>query len=135
MKTKFERAIDTIEYIYEEGDIDLIFFGHIVSMISFDEDSNLLPKTPLRRLADGFKLVSFLVSSNDFYVAQTVGYPDGSYEDFRFASLDEFQEMASQLFREGGLDDIDFKVGSWVRKTKIGTPAPPIPPEIVDLFE
>lgn len=130
-----DHANETVKYIYQEGDIDLIFFGHILSMVSADAEDIPLKKNPERRLSDAIKLVDFLVSSGDFYVGRTVMQQDGTYSDVPFENgFQDFLGAVNETFSQKGIDDIDLLTGSWIKKTQVGRDAPPISSEISSLF-
>ncbi|MBB3457258.1 hypothetical protein FHT86_005576 [Rhizobium sp. BK313] len=135
MNTSEQRANDIVNYLYDEGDIDLTFFGHILGMVSADENDVSFEKSAEQRLSDAITLVDFLVSSGDFYVGQTMGKQDGKYIDVPLSGgLEEFRNEAMDIFAKEGIDGDNLIVFSWIKKKKIGKKAPPLPGHIIDLF-
>ncbi|MFS8057227.1 hypothetical protein QD357_31180 [Rhizobium sp. BR 317] len=129
-----QHAYETIRYIYREGDIDLIFFGQILGMVSNDPDDAPLNKAPEQRIADAISLVEFLVSTGDFYVGRTSKGSNGKYADIPFAGISEFKEMVGNIFLNEGLDGDNLITCSWIRKLTIGSKPPAIPNRVVELF-
>ncbi|NTJ02366.1 hypothetical protein G6K93_18490 [Agrobacterium rhizogenes] len=136
MIENIQHALDTIGFIYREGDIDLIFFGHILGMVSNDAEDLPLNKTPARRVADAISLVEFLVSTGDFYVGHTIRGAEGKYTDVPFPrGISEFKEIINDIFLEEGLDGDNLIVSSWIRKLNIGSEPPVIPNRILEIFK
>lgn len=128
-------AIDMLDYLYEEGDRDLIFFGQILGVVSYDRNDRLFDKTPERRIADAIKLVDYLISSGDFKAGQTQKQQDGSYTHIFFQNeLHEFGMNANVMFSQNGIDDVDLNSGIWLKKVRIGQSVSAIPNEILALF-
>lgn len=128
-------ASDMLKYLYEEGDRDLIFFGQILGVVSYDENDNLFRKTPERRLSDAIKLVNYLISLGDFDIGRTLKQKDGEYINVLYKNgLSEFLINANELFSKNGIDDIDLNSGIWLKKLHIGQSISRIPNEITELF-
>jgi len=130
-----QRANDIVNYLYEEGDIDLTYFGHILGMVSADQDDIPFDKTPEQRLADAITLVEFLVCSGDFYIGHTLGKEDGKYIDAPLSGgLEQFKIEAMDFFEREGIDSDNLIIFSWVKKVNIGKKPQDIPERIVALF-
>ncbi len=132
---KNQYASDMLNYLYEEGDRDLIFFGQILGVVSYDENDNLFSKTSERRFNDAIKLVNYLISLGDFDIGRTLKQKDGTYINVIYNNgLSEFLLNANELFSKNGIDDMDLNSGIWLKKLHIGQSKSRIPNKITELF-
>jgi hypothetical protein len=135
MNNSKKRANDIVNYLYAEGDIDLTYFGHILGMVSANENDIAFDKSAEQRLMDAITLVEFLVSSGDFYIGHTLGKQDGKYVDAALSGgLEQFKSEAMDIFEKEGIDSDSLIIFSWIKKINIGKKAPSIPERIIELF-
>lgn len=124
-----------LQYIYNEGDIDIIFFGQIIGVVSFDENDLSFGKAPLKRLADGLALVNYLVSIGDFFLGENRRLAGGGIVcEICSDGFQRFSELANSFFLRGGIDDVDLNSGIWLKKNQVGKLPPRVPLEIDALF-
>ncbi|MEC4720259.1 hypothetical protein RY831_13940 [Noviherbaspirillum sp. CPCC 100848] len=129
-------VIDMVDYLYEEGDRDLIFFGQILGVVSYDENDNPFDKTPEKRMSDAIKLANYLISSDDFCLGKTVKQQDETYQYRVYEEgFQKFCEDVTRAFSSNGIDDVDLNAGIWLKKLKIGQRRTAIPREIMEMFE
>lgn len=131
----FEYATTMLSHLYEEGDRDMIFFGQILGMVSYDNDDRLFSKTPEKRLDDAFKLVKYLIQSRDFHVGKTIKKCNETCSLISYGSgFEEFYVDAMKMFLHNGINDVDLNSALWLRKNHIGQPLPVISPVVFDFF-
>lgn len=129
-------AMEMFDDLYGEGDRDIVFFGHILGMVTYDQDDVALGKRPAKRLEDAITLVSYLVSEKDFPIGCAQEGMNGEvfYVPFE-RGLEGFKKCVTEIFEEKGIDHINLFVGTYLQKTHL-TPAPKsLPDFIVDLFK
>ncbi|MGO7402874.1 hypothetical protein [Rhizobium ruizarguesonis] len=51
-----------MDYLYDEGDRDIIFFGFIIGVVSFDREDNPYEKSEADRFNHSLRLANFLIS-------------------------------------------------------------------------
>ncbi|RXZ36329.1 hypothetical protein D9O50_07255 [Oxalobacteraceae bacterium CAVE-383] len=132
--TNSEYAVDMLNYFYEEGDRDLIFFGQILGAVSYDDEDRLFDKTPEQRMTDAIKLVNYLISLGDFDVGRTIEQDGTCTYSFYKNGFQEFCVAANEMFSKNGIDNINLHAEIWLKKIHVGLPAPTIPNDIVKLF-
>jgi hypothetical protein len=133
--TNSQYAFDMLDYLYEEGDRDLIFFGQILGMVSYDRNDNLVDKSPEKRIADAIKLVEYLISDGGFEAGQTVKRQDGTFVyDLYQGGLREFCMHVNEMYAQYGIDGVDLNSAIWLKKSQPGRPESTVPPEIIELF-
>ncbi|PDV86525.1 hypothetical protein CO652_20875 [Rhizobium sp. H4] len=125
-----------VDYLYDEGDRDIIFFGHILGIVSYDRKDIAYDKSESTRFCHGIKLANFLVSGGDFSPGISVRQTDGSFRKSLYTGgFEEFRKKLERLFDESGIDNIDLVAGPWLIKNYIGRSAPAIPDSVAELFE
>ncbi|MBD9597789.1 hypothetical protein IB270_33740 [Ensifer sp. ENS05] len=129
------RAQKAFEYLYDEGDIDIILLGYILGLVSSDESDVSYEKSDDRRLEDAIKVIKYLVSTNDFEVGRTVVDGRGNFQYEAFNDIEEFVEIAQKNFEKGGIDDIELITETWLRKSCKGSRPKNIPKYIQSIFE
>ena len=128
-------ASDVLDYFYEEGDRDLIYFGDIIGEVSYDANDVKFAKTDEQRFMDACRLVRYLTDSHDFDVGTNLELHGEVMEYVPFiGGYEEFFAIASRLFSEKGIDDMELDFAGWLRKKKKGKPAPPATDDIAKLF-
>ncbi|EJJ31135.1 hypothetical protein [Rhizobium sp. CF142] len=128
-------AKDVVDDIYDEGDRDIIFFGHILSFVTYDKDDKPYDKSPDEVYNDAKELSKFLISNGDFSPGLSVRQPDGSFKNVLFeGGFDEFNTYLNNVLSEGGIDCIDLIAGPWLMKNNIGESAPIVPGYVADIF-
>jgi hypothetical protein len=124
-----------LQYIYGEGDVDIIFFGQIIGVVSYDENDFPFGKTPSKRFDDGIALVNYLVSIGDFFLGENRKIDgDGVIGEICSGGFQRFFEVANSFFLRGGIDDVDLNSGIWLKKAQVGKLPPQVPLEIDALF-
>ncbi len=129
-------ATDTLDYLYEDGTRDLIFFGQILGVVSYDNDDILFDKTNEERISDALKFARYLISLNDFDVGQMKKQLDDTLVYTPFSKgFEELYLTANNLFKKNGIDDSDLNLGIRLRKLNNHNPPSKIPHEIIKLFD
>ena len=126
---------DLIDYLYEEGNKDLISFGQLLGIVTYDQNDDSFGKKPIQRLEDALLLASFLVNSGDFDCVVYTKNPDST---FCLSSIaDGVQGLAfltRKRFELGGIDDLELVSGFWLRKLSFGNKRPTIGEDIYFIF-
>ncbi|WP_088750029.1 hypothetical protein [Herbaspirillum robiniae] len=130
-----EYALEMIDGLYEEGDVDLIFFSQIIGIVSYDVNDHPFDKSDKKRMADALLLLRYLISNGDFFAGETVFLPEDKCEYRAYGgTLNDFCESLAMFFEKNGIDDIELKTKFWLRKIKIGKKMGCVPEEIQRLF-
>lgn len=125
-----------VDYLYDEGDRDIIFFGHILGIVSYNGKDIAYDKSESTRFCHAIRLTNFLVSGGEFRAGISVRQTDGSFRETLYkGGFEEFRKNLERLFDEGGIDNIDLIAGPWLIKNNIGRSAPAIPDSVAELFE
>lgn len=124
-----------VDYLYDEGDRDIIFFGYIIGIVSYDRKDIEYDKSEYTRFCHAIKLANFLVSRGDFRPGTSVRQADSGFcKTLYEGGFEEFRKNLEGLFDEGGIDNIDLVAGPWLIKNYIGQSAPAIPDSVAELF-
>lgn len=131
-----EYAKNMIDYIYEEGERDYIFFGQLLGMVSYDFDDISLRKNDSERIGDAISLASYLIFSGGFNSGRTINCREGFFEyKFFLDGIDGLKREVILKFKQNGIDDIDLNYGIWLRKTNLGQEREGnLPDEVINLF-
>ena len=132
-------AAETIEEIYQEGEIDIVFFGQLLCYVGArqlgDGESVLYDKTPDQCMKDAVELAEFLISTGDFYAHRGKRHEDGSFSYLPFLNgFSEFTEFVWQQFRGQWIDDFDLFITTSLVKILPGKKPPVVPEEIAALI-
>jgi hypothetical protein len=135
------RAEEALDNIYEEGNIDLTFFGQLLLHVSWDSDWNgpvrPLGKSDQQIFEDALALAEYLVSTGEFWAGQGIRHDDGEFENVIFDDLDCFRQLVRQQFadRPQWMDNLDLAYATWMlKKLPPREKRPPIPDNIKALF-
>ena len=130
-----DRAHEVMDYLYSEGDVDIILFGYVLGLVSSDGNDNLYKKSPRKRLTDAIALVRFLLSSGDFKVGKTFRDDGDNIKYEIFSDFEKFIEIVNSSFLKGGIDDVDLITQTWLKKIIRNDRLPKIPEYIEDIFK
>ncbi|MDI5929995.1 hypothetical protein QBK93_35940 [Rhizobium leguminosarum] len=110
-----EYAKIMIDYLYDEGDRYIIFFGDILGIVSYGREDTPFDKSPSARFFHAVKLAEFLVHKRDFSPGISVRQEDGGFRNtFYEGGFEKFCEDLNCRFNEGGIDNIDLIAGPWL---------------------
>lgn len=123
-----------INFIYQDGEVDIMLFGYMIGFVSADIDDNSYQKTDAKRLEDAIALTKYLAHTGDFEVGLTEMGENGNFTECAFADFSSFVDLVSSVFAVGGIDDIDLLTQTWLRKVRKGSLPPDCPAEIAQLF-
>ena len=130
-----EYARTMVDYLYDEGDRDIIFFGFIIGVVSFDREDAPYEKSEADRFDHALRLASFLISEGDFSPGKSIRQENGKFRETLYeGGFEEFRHDVENLFGGGGIDNIDLVAGPWMVKNNIGKSAPSVPDCISQLF-
>jgi hypothetical protein len=117
--TRIEHLQRLLQPIYEAGRTDWISFGDLIASVSYDENEQLLGKTPLERFRDAVVLAKYLIETGDFEFGCPEVDSDGK-SHFRpiAAGQDRLTNYAEEYFKRGGISDIDLISGLWLNKVR-----------------
>lgn len=131
-----------IEYLYEEGRIDLVFYSDMHSIVSIKtlvDENNVeigelfFSKTPLQRRKDALRLAEYLVL--DLQDFEIFNYATNTLAEEGFSA---FQREVETLPLLGTIDDMGSDMNLVLRKKQLDKLPPAeseIPDEIIALFQ
>jgi hypothetical protein len=124
----------SLEYLYEDGDRDLIAFGQVLGEVTYDVNEVRYDKSEMDCFRDACDVVDFLAGSGDFEVLHVVDVA-GARDYAPFANSAEFRSHMAQLFENsGGTPSGDLSFAVWLKKRHVGWAPPRIPERIANLF-
>ncbi len=130
-----EYAKRMVDHLYDEGDRDIIFFGFIIGVVSFDREDAPLEKPEADRFSHALRLANFLISEGDFSPGKSICQENGEFRRTLYeGGFAEFRQDLDNLFGGGGIDNIDLVAGPWLVKNNLGKSAPSVPDCISQLF-
>jgi hypothetical protein len=130
-----EYAKTMVDHLYDEGDRDIIFFGFIIGVVSFDREDAPYDKSEADRFNHALRLASFLLSDGDFSPGKSIRQENGNFRKTLYeGGFEEFRQDLENLFGGGGIDNIDLLAGPWLVKNNIGKSAPSLSDSICELF-
>jgi hypothetical protein len=131
-------AGEMLDYLYNDGDIDIIFFGQILGVVSYDDEDKPFAKSKKQRLDDAIKLAVYLLESNDFSMGEMIKPKTG----LSYFSPYTFEKRSPQtIFQEKfsnceDIDDLNKTIEIVFKKNIKNKPAPKIIPEnLLEIFK
>ena len=108
---------DLIDYFYEEGNRDLISFGQLIGIVTYDQDDISFGKTSIQRLEDALLLARFLVGTGDFECVVYRQNPDSTfYISPVIGGIEGLDFLTHKKLELGGIDDLELVSGFWLKK-------------------
>lgn len=127
---------DLIDYFYEEGNRDLISFGQLIGIVSYDKNDISFGKTSIQRLEDALLLARFLVSTGDFECVSYRQNPDLTFEISPvIGGIEGLDCLAHKKLELGGIDDLELVSGFWLRKLSDDKISAAINSCVYDIFQ
>lgn len=135
MSSTIEAAAQSLENIYNQGDIDWISFGEILGEVSYAEQDISYGKSNEQRITDALSLIEFLCLNDDFEVGTLVAMNGKTVFSKISDDSSQFRDVVVSLAKQRGLDSVDVNFKFWLNKRSKGMLAPRPTPEVACLFK
>jgi hypothetical protein len=127
--------LEMFDYLYSEAEYDIIFFGQLIGVVSYDCNDIPCKKNNIECFCDALKLAEYLVTLTDYAIGRTMVNEDESVSAILFKNgFQEFNAVATEIYTEYGIDSTALKVELWLQKIKGRQPPKVLPGEILSLF-